>query len=189
MLKRASTTVHCIYCTEVGHNTRSCKAKVLDQQTNSLSPENTTTEKIPVTCSYCKGAGHNTRTCPIKVSMATFMQVHVHLYFLYVFQQADQHQGKEQSNHVMKKGKKLANSTQPPVQQPLKRKETPLQNASPNKVVKKQAENTHGGIIKPFKAHAQQIMDVHSKKGQKFTSLKNLEAARLKMQKNVGKKR
>lgn len=78
----------------------------------------------------------------------------------------------------------------------LKTKATPVKTAtssktpavhqkekSPVKFVKHGAKSTHGGIIKPFRTPAQQISGVEAVNGQKFTSLKNLDAARMKMQK------
>ncbi|KAK1388111.1 hypothetical protein POM88_016289 [Heracleum sosnowskyi] len=52
---------------------------------------------------------------------------------------------------------------------------------------------THGGIIRPFKPPTQKkgpnCMDVEAVEGQKFTSLKNLQATRSMMQKNMGKRK
>ncbi|KAK1380528.1 hypothetical protein POM88_027272 [Heracleum sosnowskyi] len=54
------------------------------------------------------------------------------------------------------------------------------------------ATATHGGIIRPFKPPTQKkgpnCMDVEAVEGQKFTSLKNLQATRSMMQKNMGKR-
>ncbi|KAK1350637.1 hypothetical protein POM88_054626 [Heracleum sosnowskyi] len=55
------------------------------------------------------------------------------------------------------------------------------------------ATATHGGIIRPFKPPIQKkgpnCMDVEAVEGQKFTSLKNLQATRSMMQKNMGKRK
>ncbi|WOH15943.1 hypothetical protein DCAR_0935491 [Daucus carota subsp. sativus] len=63
-------------------------------------------------------------------------------------------------------------------------------NASAN--VPSKTTTSHGGIIRPLKPPAaisrQNPLGVKPIPGQKFTSLKNLEAAKTKMQKNMGKK-
>ncbi|WOH05065.1 hypothetical protein DCAR_0624477 [Daucus carota subsp. sativus] len=65
-------------------------------------------------------------------------------------------------------------------------------NASANSTAPSKTTTSHGGIIRPFKPPAaisrQNPLGVEPIPGQKFTSLKNLEAAKTKMQKNMGKK-
>ncbi|KAL1803802.1 hypothetical protein ACET3Z_032449 [Daucus carota] len=65
-------------------------------------------------------------------------------------------------------------------------------NASANSTVPSKTTTSHGGIIRPLKPPAaisrQNPLGVKPIPGQKFTSLKNLEAAKTKMQKNMGKK-
>ena len=49
-------------------------------------------------------------------------------------------------------------------------------------------KTTHGGIRKPYKPPSRKVLGVESVHGQAFTTSRNLEAARRKMEKNVGKK-
>lgn len=66
-----------------------------------------------------------------------------------------------------------------------------LHNSRPNGGITAPTElpdTTHGGIRKPYKPPSRNVLGVHSVPGQPFTTSRNLEAARRRMEKNVGKK-
>ena len=64
----------------------------------------------------------------------------------------------------------------------------PLQNSSLVFITRKAGgDASHAGIVRPFKPPAQDGK-IHPVEGQKFTSLKELERARLQKQKTLGKK-
>lgn len=64
------------------------------------------------------------------------------------------------------------------------KRSSPFKYATPVKIARTSTNtSSHGGIIKPFKAPGPDT------EGRKFTSLKNLEAIRLKKQKNLGKQK
>ncbi|KAL8119487.1 hypothetical protein AgCh_016854 [Apium graveolens] len=72
MMKRIGTSLECSHCKGVGHNTRTCTKKKLDEgaQTGCENMEEQTRENVaekrPPRCAYCKEEGHNIRTCSVK---------------------------------------------------------------------------------------------------------------------------
>ncbi|KAK1384831.1 hypothetical protein POM88_022566 [Heracleum sosnowskyi] len=167
MMKRTDTSLKCGWCNEWGHNTRTCNSKRVDQEKklkeDGVQPDEGTSKER--TCTKCKQVGHNKRTCKIE--------------------SVDTNNGKKPT--CDKKNEKKPN-VKPPVQQPN------VKSSQVKHVLRSSsATATHGGIIRPFKPPTQKkgpnFMDFEVVGGQKFTSLKNLQATGLMMQKNMGKRK
>ncbi|XP_017222410.1 uncharacterized protein LOC108199184 [Daucus carota subsp. sativus] len=155
MLKRYQASLNCTYCKEKGHNTRTCKAKMVDDA--NKGEQGGASSKEPKKCGICKGTGHNARSC-------------------------------KQKNVEVKKGQDDT-STRPNPENATAPNDAPQQQAdwgitAPTEL----PDTTHGGIRKPYKPPSRNVLGVHSVPGQPFTTSRNLEAARRRMEKNVGKK-
>ncbi|KAK1371345.1 hypothetical protein POM88_037437 [Heracleum sosnowskyi] len=144
-------------------------------------------KKVPK-CTKCQEEGHNQRTCRSLV-------------------QKDEVQNKKQKvtatdanlkdNNERTKASPLTNTHSPKRTKQLARKTVRSSPLKHGVIVVPEAKNSgivavasHGGIVKPFKAPARvpfkTPLDVQPVRGQKYTSLKNLEAAKYEREKNKG---
>ncbi|KAK1371369.1 hypothetical protein POM88_037461 [Heracleum sosnowskyi] len=144
-------------------------------------------KKVPK-CTKCQEEGHNQRTCRSLV-------------------QKDEVQNKKQKvtatdanlkdNNERTKASPLTNTHSPKRTKQLARKTVRSSPLKHGVIVVPEAKNSgtvavasHGGIVKPFKAPARvpfkTLLDVQPVRGQKYTSLKNLEAAKYEREKNKG---
>ncbi|KAK1384294.1 hypothetical protein POM88_022029 [Heracleum sosnowskyi] len=176
---------------EWGHNTRTCQTKKNDEE-KKRQEEGVTAEaiskKVPK-CTKCQKEGHNQRTCRSLV-------------------QKDEVQNKKQKvnatdvnlkdNNERTKASPATNTHSPKRTKQLARKTVRSSPLKHGVIVVPKAKNggtvdvaSHGGIVKPFKAPARvpfkTPLDVQPVRGQKYTSLKNLEAAKYEREKNKGK--
>ncbi|KAK1354839.1 hypothetical protein POM88_048095 [Heracleum sosnowskyi] len=176
---------------EWGHNTRTCETKKNDEE-KKRQEEGVTAEaiskKVPK-CTKCQKEGHNQRTCRSLV-------------------QKDEVQNKKQKvnatdanlkdNNERTKASAPTNSHSPKRTKQLARKTVRSSPLKHGVIVVPEVKNggtvavaSHGGIVKPFKAPARvpfkTPLDVQPVRGQKYTSLKNLEAAKYEREKNKGK--
>ncbi|KAK1359199.1 hypothetical protein POM88_043673 [Heracleum sosnowskyi] len=145
-------------------------------------------KKVPK-CTKCQKEGHNQRTCRSLV-------------------QKDEVQNKKQKvnatdanlkdNNERTKASAPTNSHSPKRTKQLARKTVRSSPLKHGVIVVPEVKNggtvavaSHGGIVKPFKAPARvpfkTPLDVQPVRGQKYTSLKNLEAAKYEREKNKGK--
>ncbi|KAK1361055.1 hypothetical protein POM88_045529 [Heracleum sosnowskyi] len=144
--------------------------------------------KVPK-CTKCQEEGHNQRTCRSLV-------------------QKDEVQNKKQKvnatdanlkdNNERTKASPPTNTHSPKRTKQLARKTVRSSPLKHGVIVVPEAKNggtiavtSHGGIVKPFKPPARvpfkTLLDVQPVRGQKYTSLKNLEAAKYEREKNKGK--
>ncbi|KAK1371352.1 hypothetical protein POM88_037444 [Heracleum sosnowskyi] len=170
--------------TEGGHQIKNDEEK--KRQEEGVTAE-AISKKVPK-CTKCQEEGHNQRTCRSLV-------------------QKDEVQNKKQKvtatdanlkdNNERTKASPLTNTHSPKRTKQLARKTVRSSPLKHGVIVVPEAKNSgtvavasHGGIVKPFKAPARvpfkTPLDVQPVRGQKYTSLKNLEAAKYEREKNKG---
>ncbi|WOH05452.1 hypothetical protein DCAR_0624868 [Daucus carota subsp. sativus] len=149
-------------------------------QTRENNPSMLKRTGTSLKCSYCSEWGHNARTCQTKHLLTLFLSNQT----VFVSQKTDPNQAGSTAN----KRKDSKAVVQPPA-------EASKQPTAANKVQRTaEVVNTtsHGGIFRKFKPPAQsssrQCLGVEPIPGQKYTSLKNLQDAGKKKQKELLKK-
>ncbi|XP_017256606.1 uncharacterized protein LOC108226176 [Daucus carota subsp. sativus] len=178
MLKRTGTSLKCSYCSEWGHNARTCQTKKIDEEKKRKEDggeEGAGSSRAAniKKCSVCQQEGHNKKTCTAKEAGTSV---------------AEKKTDPNQAGSTANKRKDSKAVVQPPA-------EASKQPTAANKVQRTaEVVNTtsHGGIFRKFKPPAQsssrQCLGVEPIPGQKYTSLKNLQDAGKKKQKELLKK-